>query len=188
MSDSAYLYMQTQDNQDSVLLSASIIHKKNLVRKILVLNTNAKSGFPGYNVWEKKLNELGVSNDYIEGVKIKNTTLLNTLTDSEAMVRFAKLRQYQSVYIVAAPFHQLRAFMTAVSVALHEFPELKLYSYVGNPLPWSENVVHSQGETRGTRSSLIKKELDRIDKYYRKGDLASVEEILTYLNNRDLSG
>jgi hypothetical protein len=46
-------------------------------------------------------------------------------------------------------------------------------------------VVHSQGQTRGVRSELIGGELERIRKYHAQGDLASVEDVLDYLNKRD---
>jgi hypothetical protein len=74
--------------------------------------------------------------------------------------------------------------MTAVTVALREYPDLQLYSYPGVALPWQAGVVHSQGQTRGTRSELIAGEFERIRKYHEKGDLASVEEVLDYLNKR----
>jgi hypothetical protein len=45
--------------------------------------------------------------------------------------------------------------------------------------------VHSQGQARGARSELIGGELERIRKYHAQGDLASVEEVLEYLDERD---
>ena len=74
--------------------------------------------------------------------------------------------------------------MTAVTVALREYPELLLYSYPAVAMPWQEEVVHSQGTLKATRSELIHMEFERINKYQNKGDLASFEEVLTYLNNR----
>ena len=184
-SDGAYLFTQTQDNQDSVLLSSRYLLNKSFVRKILILNTNAKSGYPGIDTWKHRLVKLGVSHDCIQGVNIEDTMTLNTLIEAEALIRFAKSRGYRSMHIIATPFHQLRAFMTTVTVALREYPMVKLYSKVGDSLPWREEVVHSQGTVKGTRASLIESELERINKYQQKGDLASVEAVLDYLNNRD---
>jgi hypothetical protein len=103
------------------------------------------------------------------------------------MIKFAKRNQYRDVYITASPFHQLRAFMTSVTAALNYFPKIRIYSYNGNPLPWLDTVVHSQGTTSAPRKELIKGELDRIQKYQHKGDLASEIEILNYLDKRDKS-
>jgi hypothetical protein len=75
--------------------------------------------------------------------------------------------------------------MTAITAALHIYPQLKLYSMPGYPLPWQQEVIHSQGKVIGTRSSLIASELTRIELYQQKGDLASVAAVLNYLNSRD---
>jgi hypothetical protein len=75
--------------------------------------------------------------------------------------------------------------MTLVTVTLRYFPDLFIFNFTGITLPWLDKVVHSQGTLSGTRKDLIKAEFDRIDKYQRKGDLASEREIIEYLNRRD---
>ena len=74
---------------------------------------------------------------------------------------------------------------TLVTVALHEYPDLLIFSYTGIALPWSAKVAHSQGALLGTRKDIIKAEYERIEKYKQKGDLSSGIEILEYLNKRD---
>ncbi len=182
--DAAYLFAQTEDNQDSVLSAAGELLDKHLARKILILDTSARSGYPGFEHWQQKLNASGVADKYIQGVSLAGDCPLNTLIEAEAMADHARLNGYESLYIVAAPFHQLRAYMTGVTALMRRCPGLNLYSYVGNPLPWQENVVHSQGEHRGERRTLISSELERIEKYQGKGDLKSIDGVLEYLNNR----
>ena len=75
--------------------------------------------------------------------------------------------------------------MTAVTVALNEYPELLIYSYPGAALSWQEAVIHSQGTLKAKRGDLIQEELERIEKYHIKGDLASIKQVLTYLNKRE---
>ena len=120
----------------------------------------------------------------MEGVPIDEQILLNTRTESEAAIDLFKQKQVSSVYVVAPPFHQLRALMTFVTVALQEYPEVQIYSYPGKPLPWDETVPHSQGTTIDSRSNLIHVELERIRKYQRKGDLGSPRSVLDYLKSR----
>lgn len=103
---------------------------RDLLNKCLVSKI-AKSGFPGFELWKQRLNELSVCSNCIQGVSVKDTLTLNTLIEAEALIRFAKSKSYSSIYIVAAPFQQLRAFMTSVTVALREYPIVKLYSEVG---------------------------------------------------------
>ena len=181
----AYLYCQTRSNQRSVFQTAQLLIKNSHTSKILILNSKAKSGFPGYAEWKNRLQQLGLSVEQIEGVDNKETTMLNTLIESESLIRFAKQHNYRSLFVVAPPFHQLRAFMTAVTVALREYPELLIYSYPGATMPWLEEVIHSQGTLKAKRRDLIQDELERIEKYQNKGDLAVFEAVLSYLNKRE---
>ncbi len=65
---------------------------------------------------------------------------------------------------------------------------LLLYSRPGSPQSWDETVVHSQGVLKARRAELIKAEMERIEKYRDKGDLASDDEIIRYLIMRDAGG
>lgn len=181
----AYLYCQTRNNQQSIFQSAQFLLNKALTHKILLLDTKAKSGYPGFSEWKQNLYQLGLSAEQIGGVINKETSMLNTLIESEAIIRFAKQHSYHSLFVVAPPFQQLRAFMTAVTVALREYPELLIYSHPGVAMSWQEEVIHSQGTLRAKRRDLIQEELDRIEKYQIKGDLASPEQVLVYLNKRE---
>lgn len=76
--------------------------------------------------------------------------------------------------------------MTAVTVTLREYSELLVYSYPGVSQPWQNIVIHSQGHLQSSRKDLIRSELERITTYQRKGDLASFNEVLEYLDGRSL--
>jgi uncharacterized SAM-binding protein YcdF (DUF218 family) len=184
VTDGAYLFGQTTDNEESVFAAAGQLLTAMLTRRVLLPYTEPMSGYPGFKAWQQALHQQGIGNLQIEGVTGITSPMLHTLIEAEALVRFAKAQGYRSLYVVAPPFHQPRAFMTAVTATLRAYPELKLYSYPGAALPWQDEVVHSQGQTRGSRSELIAAELERIGKYNEKGDLASVEAVLDYLNKR----
>jgi hypothetical protein len=188
IADGVFLYGQTRDNQDSVLSAARQVIKNKLAQKILIVDSDSKSGYPGYSVWEKELLEMGVPKDLIVGVDLRKTATLNTLIEATGMIEYAKKNQMTVMYIIASPFHQLRAFMTSATVALKYYPEIRIYSYNGNPLSWLDTVAHSQGKTLGPRKELIKGEHDRILKYQQKGDLAANADVLNYLDQRDLKG
>ncbi len=110
---------------------------------------------------------------------------INTLVESRKMIRCVRDLGIQRLLVVAPPFQQLRAFMTAVTVALEWYPELKLYSSPGMALPWMDTVVHSQGTLQAPRRQLIKEELVRIETYQKKGDLARFKTVLNYIDERD---
>ena len=181
----AYLYCQTRGNQQSIFQAAQFLLNNSLTSKILILNTKPRSGYPGFTEWKQQLQQLGLSVEQIEGVKNNETSMLNTLIESEALIRFAKQHGYRSLFIVASPFQQLRAFMTAVTVTLREYPELLIYSYPGETMPWQEEVVHSQETLKAKRRDLIQEELERIEKYQGKGDLALFKQVLSYLKKRE---
>jgi hypothetical protein len=183
--DGAVLYSQTIDNQNSVIFAAKNILDNKLAKKILFIKSEPISGYPGFSAWKSELNKLGIQSSEIVGVPLMENNSLNTLTESQAIIRYALQKKIRSLYVVSSPFHQLRAFMTLVTVALHEYPDLLIFSYTGIALPWSAKVAHSQGALLGTRKDIIKAEYERIEKYKQKGDLSSGIEILEYLNKRD---
>lgn len=183
--DGVFLCCQTRDNQDSALDEAVELLRGGFVPRLLMLDSKPKSGYPGYRSWREALLERGVDAEAIEGVPLDDVPMLNTLVESEATVAFAKARGYRTLYVVSAPFHLPRAFMTLATVALRRYPELRIHARPGRTLPWGEQAVHSQGSLSDARSGLIRSEGERIHKYHEKGDLGSPEDILAYLDRRD---
>jgi hypothetical protein len=183
--DAAYLYCQTAGNAPSLFVTARELIADCSARKILILHSDAKSGYPGYPQWKQQLLGAGLSEAHIEGVEIQETAVIQTLIESEALIRHAWRKQFASLVVVASPFQQLRAFMTAVTVAVRLYPGLAVYSRPGRALPWQDQVLHSQGTLKAKRSELIGAELERIAGYQKKGHLAPFEQVLTYLTARD---
>jgi len=183
--DGAYLYCTTIENQASVFQTARKLISHSVASRIYLLEAEAMSGYPGANQCRKRLREFGLSEEQIACIPIAGADSLNTLIESQALVRFFRDRGFRSLVVVSPPFHQLRAFMTAVTVALNLYPELSIYSYPGATLSWLSSVTHSQGTLKAQRRQLIQDELNRIQTYQIKGDLASFEDVLNYLNRRD---
>jgi hypothetical protein len=185
--DAVFLFGQTEDNEHAAFVAARLLVESKLTDKVLCLGTPAISGYPGYESWKQEFDKLGIKEPVLEPVSPvpADTDILHTFIEAQSVVRHALQHNYKRLIVTAAPFQQPRAFMTAVTLALREYPGLYLYSLPGQPLPWQEEVTHSQGEVQGTRAELITGEMDRIKAYYAKGDLASVNEVLDYLNRRD---
>ncbi len=182
--DALFLFGQTVDNQESVFARAHQLLQRRLARKIMIMHTDALCGYPGFESWRRALIGYGIEDILIEGVSCLETTSLNTLIEARAMVRHAKRRGYTTVIVCASPFQQPRAFMTSVTATMNDYPGLRIYSQPGLTLAWHEKVTHSQGHAAGTRAELILGDLERIQRYQNKGDLASVEKVLDYLNKR----
>lgn len=185
VADAVYLFAQTRHNESSVFVAAKEIIDLGMARKVLLLGSEENAGYPGGASWWRKLVESGVDGAIIGKVMLNKGERHNTLTEALALVHYAKKARYDSLIVSAAPFHQLRAFMTTVTVVLCHSPGLKIFSHPGGPLDWSEPTVHSQGLLKAPRRKLIRAEYERIVRYRLKGDLASFEEVLSYLNSRD---
>jgi hypothetical protein len=185
--DGLFLFGQTEDNQAAAFEAAQLLLRNKYTDKVLCLGTAPMSGYPGYAAWKEELRKLGIGEGQLLPVPPvpADTQLLHTFIEAQSAIRYAREQEYKTLVVTAAAFQQPRAFMTAVTLALREYPQLYLYSWPGKPLPWQEEVTHSQGEVQGTRAELIAGEMDRIKSYYAKGDLASVDEVLDYLNRRD---
>jgi hypothetical protein len=173
--EGAYLFAQTEPNQESVFATGRELAEQGRVRKLLISDCTPKSGYIGAVACRRAIIESGIPAGMIEEVPMEPTEILHTLIESQKVVRFALAQGYQRLIVVSAPFHQERAFMTMVTVALQEYPALKLYSIPGAPQPWDEVVTHSQGKLRGTRAELIAEEQKRIERYT-QGDLLPAED------------
>ena len=185
--DALFLFGQTVDNQEAAFAAAKLLLKENLTSKVLFLGTGPMSGYPGGPNWKAAMYSSGIPEAAMELILPvpANTEMLHTGIEANSMVKHALAHGYKKVIVTAAPFQQPRAFMAAVTAALRTYPELKIYSLPGKSLPWQEVAVHSQGKTESTRAGLIAGEMKRIEKYSKQGDLASVAEVLAYLNSRD---
>jgi hypothetical protein len=180
----AYLFAQTEPNQQSVFVVGRELIEQERVHKLLISDGTPQSGYIGAAAYREAMIASGVPAGVIEEVPMEPTEILHTLTESQKMVRFAKAQGYERLIVVSSPFHQERAFITMVTAALRQYPSLKLYSVPGAPQPWDEVVTHSQGKLRGTRAELIAEEQKRIETYTVQGDLLPCEVILEYLRTR----
>ena len=186
--EALFLFGQTEDNQESAFAAARRLLQQKFIRKVLFLHTGPISGYPGFERWKEALVRSGAGEEQIEPVPPTpaGTDILHTGIEANSLAVFAKERQYKRVIVTASPFQQPRAYRAAVTAALQSYPELYIYSLPGKALPWKEEVVHSQGEVQDARAGLIAGEMERIRKYHAIGDLASVDDVIAYLNRRDM--
>ncbi len=184
VAEGAYLFAQTEPNQQSVFVAGRALIEEGRVHKLLISDCTPKSGYTGAVAYRQAMIESGIRAEAIEEVPMEPTEILHTRIESQKVVRSAKAQNYQRLLVISSPFHQQRAFMAMVTAALQEYPTLKLYSVPGAPQPWDEVVTHSQGKLRGTRAELIAEEQKRIKTYTAQRDLLPRKQILDYLRTR----
>lgn len=111
---------------------------------------------------------------------------LHPCTDAEAigLVDFAKEQGWKSVYLVAPPLHQFRAFYSLASAIIKAGSDLIVWNWVCDVRGWDEEIIHSQSAPRDKRLNLLDGELEKIERYFRKGDHVSAREALEYIASR----
>lgn len=181
----AYLFTETSDNQYSVCDEGVSLLKQGRVDKIVLCDAETQHGYPGFCEWLREICSRGVSDKKVEKTFLPYNQDLNTLSESVVLVRYAKVFHWDTVIAVAPLFHQLRAFLTLISVSLREYPELRVYSRPGAIKDWNQEVRHSQGVVAGPCWELLLGEWERIERYHQQGYLVSPDEALDYLSRRD---
>ncbi len=185
IADAAYLYAETEPNQESIFAAGRDLLERQQVQRLLISDCLPKSGYIGATAYRAAMIAAGIGNAAIDEVPMEPTEILHTGIEADSVVRFAKAKGYERLLVVSVPFHQERAFISVVTAALREYPSLKVYSHPGAPQPWDEVVTHSQGKLCGTRAELIAEEQKRIETYTARGFLLSRRAILDYLRTRE---
>ncbi len=167
-----YLFTETPDNAESVLQrGAELFHAGKASHLLLIDNLGgSEPGYPGAPPWQRRLKEFGIPEKNVTLITFTEP-VLHTLSEACAMVRFATERNWNTVTIVAPPFHLPRCFLSAITAVRHLNSRLRVYAQVGITEPWNEHAVHSQKAVEGLRKDLIVGELRRILRYQRRSKL-----------------
>lgn len=185
--DVVYLFGQTPDNESSAIQRGLELLKAGLAPLLAIPSGQPVSGYPGFEAWHQKLVQSGIDSNRIIKLSVDHPHhQMTTLDEANSLIGFALKSDWQKIIIISPPFHQLRSFITSVSTALRSYKNLRIYNAVGESLDWLGTALHFQGKLIAKRTTLIHEEWQRLEKYHQKGDLVSLEEILEYLNQRDV--
>ncbi len=179
------VFAHSIDNYKYVIDKACEIYLKKNV-PIVINGARKISGYVGVNEYKRLLQKNGVKKTDIIIAKPIDENMLHTRNESIAYIQTINQLQFLNNLIVSVPFHQIRAFMTMVTIVKELKVNIKLYNCPVINFDWNKTVTHSQDILRKVARELIYDELERIKKYQMKGDLASTEDVLNYLNTRDL--
>lgn len=182
--EAAYLFAETEPNQESVFAAGRQLLDEGRVEKLLISDCGPRSGYVGAAAYRQAMSRHGIAPEAIEEVPMEPTEILHTGIEAQAAVRHAKTKGYESLILVSIPLHQERAFIAVASIALREYPSLRLYSLPGRAQPWDEVVTHSQGVQKATRAAWIAAEQERIEEYIGLGYLEPRGRIREYLRAR----
>lgn len=180
-----YVFIETEDNWGSSFRAASDLIKKNAAAEVFSVYHKKLKGSPGYEKWKDKL-ERYVGFGRVRYIELNDLRGVNTLSESVALVRFAYETKRKSFYLVAPPFHMLRAFMTAASIAINHRSEINFFAYPGAQQDLNQSVRHSQGSGPFPRWKWFELELESIKKYSDAQDIWSIPRIIKYMQERKL--
>ncbi len=184
-----FVFSQTPDNADSLFHKFGQMRRNKEMELLGITDGDLGHGYAGFRASVDRICELG---PYLMGFPYKRFDVggnVNTGSEAKALAEYCKSEGITDVGVLAVPFMQLRAFMTAMTALRNAGLDrtVRLYSYSGEPLDWQKKVAHSQGTLIGQRKDFLKSELERIDRYRgeKYGSLASAQEVLDYLDWRD---
>lgn len=151
------------------------------------------NGYEGGDVWKANLMNVGVPESKIEmmyGARIGESYEakdFNTLTEMCALVRHLRTSGDKRVILVAPDFHLPRVMVSFVTALLAQ-PGSAIWAW-GCPVSvknWNAQLVHSQGSLAGTVAEIFSAECSKIAGPKRFGNLATLDKVLWYLNERDV--
>lgn len=102
-------------------------------------------------------------------------TSKNTYEQAVEIMLLAHQKKWKRIVLVASHYHSYRAFLTFLCVLKQKMPELIMDMAAVKELDWYEETAW------GKRIDLLASELDKIDVYIKKNNVASYAEGLEYL-------
>jgi len=180
-------YEATEGDSGILETAAELYHKKlthflslpGTKGKLAVGGVAVMTTYPGPEVFSRCLEERGVPVDRIVPTAEAPP---HTRGDSDAFVELAKDRAWSTAVVVTQPHQMLRAMLGVLK-------SFEKYAYPMQVLPvcprcvnWNKNVYGSQGALLLKRHEHVQQEWGRITRFQEKGDLASLEELNSYLS------
>ena len=102
----------------------------------------------------------------------------NTYEQAVEIILLAQQKNWKRIVLVASHYHSYRAFLTFLCVSKQKMPELIMDMAAVNDLDWYEENVW------GKRIDLLASELDKIDAYQKKNNVATYADGLEYLRQK----
>lgn len=190
----AFLHGNTPDNELSIQRAGWTLLKERKVDSLVLVGgdepyrppgkPHRPIAFSGGRAWKEWFIQQGVHSRQI--IFLPQPELSHTATESKAFALYAREQGLTDAYLVAAPFHLLRCFVSTVSQCLAHYPKLRIWCRPGARQRWFEGGVTSQGHLGGTRiHDFMEMEWARLTKVYRNEfDLLPPQRIFEYLKWR----
>jgi len=191
--DAVYLFGHTPENEIAILEHGATLVREGRTSRLLLCGggryfpsgDEVTCAYSGGISWKKQLISHGVPDEKIELLP-RPAGLSHTGTEALQLAFWAIENTHRPGFklgVVTVTGHLLRAFTNTISV-FGDRP-ISVYAIPPKPLPWFQEASWSQGEGGQTRLESLEGELDRLNRYYAKGDIVSAGKVIQYIKKRE---
>lgn len=120
-----------------------------------------------------------------EDIPVPEMAAFHTRQENDAFLELSIKNNWTRGIILAQPHRLLRATLGMVQAMQQTRYIMEIYTITPNSTPWQEIAYGNQGLKLQLRFEHIAEELGRVCKYQASGELASFDELITYLEKRD---
>lgn len=121
----------------------------------------------------------------IEKIIPPKTKAFHTRQENHAFLELARQQEWKTGLILAQPHQLLRSMLGMLQIMEQSGYMMAIYTATPNSTPWQETVKGNQGLESKPRVDHISDELDRIFERQASGELASLDQLIAYLEARD---
>lgn len=169
---------------------AASLYSDGLVKKVVLFNNEGErcgSDVPfqanqGRTYYRNELKANGIPDSDIVDSILKSC---HTLEESRGFVDLSIRESWVSAAIMGQPHQLLRIMLSTLKAMEERRYGLEIYSATPRNVKWFDSVYGSQGAEGKPRLEHVKDEYLRIRHYIEKGDLVSLKQLLSYIEQRE---
>jgi len=148
------------------------IFKDGLAKNILI--SGGFTGLPPFTIPAGKMSKRILKSIPKNRIIIEENSK-NTYEQGREVMKIIKNRKWKRIILVASHFHQPRAYLTFLKTMEDANLKIQIFNAPARDSSWFDKT--SLGLSR---LELLEEEFKKIDKYTRKGHLASIDEAIKY--------
>lgn len=141
---------------------------------------------PGMTLWTNRLVAMEVPREKTLYRPLpEGQTGFHTKTESDSFLKKSLKKGYTTAVSLIHPHQAVRAMLGLIKTINEQSLPVDVWAGVPQNTNWNVRFKGSQGMVRKPRFMHIQEELNRILAYQSQGDLASFDELFSYLSKRD---
>ncbi len=175
------------DLQLELLDLAAEFFKKNKVAALVV------NGMTEKECVEQKINCLGIEKTlaHLQNLGVPTEAVhsvrpaRHTLEEAQSLHRLAQQKNWKHLGFLSLPYHTLRCALTHLAAQKQASHRISLHPLNLSEVIWSQKVAKQllgQEQIQISRLQMIQEEMDRIERYQKKGDCVSFAELVAHFS------